>query len=273
MFQINRLRLPSAPSAPAGPVDERRLTGIGFAVTLTVKTCPPNHEDWKRLREAYFVRLRRLGMIRAHWLTEWQRRGVPHLHAAVWFPQEVIDQYASPEAFGRVLVLHWSQLAGDAYNALPGGQHVTLIWDVVEWNQYVSKHAARGLSHYQRNPANIPEGWRQIGTGRMWGYLASRAKPWPLVEPSSVDLPMRAFWALRRVVRAYRKADARVALVSARDPKAAKVARRRISSARGMLKAHDPLLSRVRGVSEWLPQGDQLRVLALLADQGHEITA
>lgn len=254
-------------------VDERALTGIGFAVTFTVKTCPPTHEDWSGLRNDLFKRFRRLGMIRAHWLTEWQRRGVPHLHAAVWFPPEVIEQYASPEAFGRFLVLHWCQLAGDAYQALPGGQHVTPIWDVVGWNQYVSKHAARGLNHYQRNPANIPEGWRQIGTGRMWGYLATRAQPWPLVEPSALELPWGAFWALRRVVRSYRKADARAALASARDPKAAKVARRRISSARGMLKAHDPQLSRVRGISEWLPQDDQLRVLALLADQGHEITA
>lgn len=268
-------------------VDERRLTGVGFAITLTVKTCPPTHEDWGAMRRAYFERLRRLGMIRAHWLTEWQRRGVPHLHTAVWFPQEVIDQYASPEAFGRVLVLHWCQLAGDAYNALPGAQHVTPIWDVVGWNQYVSKHAARGLNHYQRNPANIPEGWREIGTGRMWGYLATKAEPWPLVEATAVDLPMLAFWALRRIVRGYRLADARAALVKARKATAeardptqdrqarnqSRTARRRISSARGMLKAHDPKLSAVRGVSEWLPQGDQMRVLALFSDQGHEITS
>lgn len=253
-------------------VDERQLTGVGFALTLTVKVCPPTHEDWGALRRAYFERLRRLGLIRAHWLTEWQRRGVPHLHAAVWFPREVVDRWA-PGAFERWLVCHWMQVAGDRYGSRDGAQHVTPIWDVVGWNQYVSKHAARGLNHYQRNPANIPEGWRQIGTGRMWGYLATKAEPWPLVEASAVDLPMPAFHALRRIVRAYRQADARVALVHARDSAQERTARRRIVQARGMLKAHDPKLCRVRGVSEWLPQDDQLRVLALLAAQGHDIQA
>lgn len=277
-------------------VDESGLCGVGFAFTGTVRVCPPTHEDWKKRREAFFDRLRRSGMIRAHWLTEWQRRGIPHLHMAVWFPDEVVNLWASREAFGRWLVLQWMEAVGDHYEARDGGQHVTPIWDVVGWNQYVSKHAARGLSHYQRNPANIPEGWRHIGTGRMWGKLGD----WPIIEPSEVALSHSAFCAFRRIVRGYRKADARAALVDARaliaraknpaeDAKGRaqeRTARRRIVQARGMLKARassmvaDGLvidaaeasrrLSSVRGVSEWLPQEAQLRALALIA-QSHDV--
>jgi hypothetical protein len=91
-------------------VDETKLTGHGCAVTLTIRDCPPSAQDWKRLREALFVRLRRMGLVRAHWLTEWQRRGVPHLHGALWFdqpmhythfkrlPQEAAMTHAGPQA-------------------------------------------------------------------------------------------------------------------------------------------------------------------------------
>ena len=270
-------------------VDESRLDGVGFAFTGTVKVCPPTHEDWKRSREAFFVRLRRAGMIRAHWVTEWQKRGIPHLHMAVWFPQEQVDAWAAArslepdrasEAFRLSLVLHWLDLMGEPYGAKAEGQHVAPIYNVLGWNQYVSKHAARGLSHYQRNPANIPDGWRHIGTGRMWGKLGD----WPIIEPAEVQLSMSEFHAFRRIVRGYRKADARKALSKALDLVAkartpaydakgraqARVARRRIVQARGMLRARagstvrdcvtisaaqaSRWLSTVRGVSEWLPE-------------------
>lgn len=253
-------------------VDERQLWGSGFAFTGTIKLCPPTHDEWAAIRKAFFDRLRRLGMIRAHWLTEWQRRGVPHLHAAVWFPEAVTDRWV-PGGFERFLVSHWLQLTSETYGALDYSQHVTPIYDVVGWNQYVSKHAARGLNHYQRNPANIPEGWREIGTGRMWGYLATKADPWPLVEASAVDMPMRAFWILRRIIRGYRLADARAALAKAKDHAQARTARRRIVQARGMLSSANEKLTVVRGVSEWLPQDAALRVLSHLAGLGFEITA
>lgn len=267
-------------------VDERGLTGKGFALTLTVKVCPPTHEEWKALREAYMVRLRRLGMLRAHWLTEWQRRGVPHLHAAVWFPEEVTDRWV-PGGFERYLVAHWAQLASEPYGARDGAQHVTPIYDVVGWNQYVSKHAARGLSHYQRNPENIPEGWREVGTGRMWGYLATKAEPWPKVEPARVDMPYPAFATYRRILCGYRLADARTAFLKARDAlaraktpdqaksagQALRAARRRIRQARCVRRGPTPQISATRPVSEWLPEAVQLRVLALLAQEGHDLSS
>jgi hypothetical protein len=69
-------------------VDTTRLDGQGVAVTLTVRDCPPTSDHWTRLRNALHERLRRAGLLRWHWVTEWQRRGVPHLHLAVYAPSE-----------------------------------------------------------------------------------------------------------------------------------------------------------------------------------------
>jgi hypothetical protein len=195
----------------------------------------------------------------------------------VWFPADVVERWvpasgADSGGFARFLILQWVQVA-ERFGALPGAQHVTPIWDVIGWNQYVSKHAARGLNHYQRNPAHIPPGWREIGTGRMWGYLSTRADQWPLVDPCVLDVNARAFWFVRRVVRGYRLADAREALRRARDEPQARAARRRIVQARGMLRADTVELSSVRGLSEWLPQDAMFRVVALVSESGGEIAA
>ena len=53
------------------------LSGHGFAFTLTLRDCPESHDDWHKIRKAFTMRLQRSGMIRLHWVTEWQRRGVP----------------------------------------------------------------------------------------------------------------------------------------------------------------------------------------------------
>lgn len=148
-------------------VDERKLTGHGFGLSLTVRDCPPTGAAWKQLRERFVKRLRRMGMIRMHWLTEWQRRGCPHMHAAVWFDEGLRDR--DPMAMATI-VDHWVALAAE-YGAGPRGQHVAQITDSVGWFQYLSKHAVRGLGHYQRSADGIPPGWER--TGRMWGYLAN----------------------------------------------------------------------------------------------------
>lgn len=240
-------------------VDETSLEGLeGSALTLTVKDCPPSPELWRDAREAWFHRQRRRGMVRCHWVTEWQRRGVPHLHLAIWFPGGGrTDSY-------RSAVEDWLELSA-AYGSKPKGQHMTPIYDVLGWNQYVSKHAARGLHHYQRSPENVPEAWRS-GTGRMWGALGD----WQLQEPAKVEMSREAFWSYRRMVRGWRVADAR-------RPKVLQGVRmydtRRIRSARGMLRCPYPELSQVRGVSEWIVEGLNLRMLQGLVLQGHQLTS
>jgi len=128
---------------------------FGAALTLTLRDCPPTHKEWEVLRNSFFKRLGRLGLVRFHWVTEWQKRGVPHLHGAFWFP-------STGDKKGDLYLLsqvkdHWLSLTSD-YRTGANGQHAVLINDAIGWFQYLAKHAARGLSHYQRSSDNIPEG-------------------------------------------------------------------------------------------------------------------
>lgn len=245
-------------------VDQTRLDGVGFALSLTVKTCPDTHEDWARVRDAFFKRLYRLGLIRSHWITEWQRRGVPHLHMAVWFPPAVVQPWG--ENFKDNLIAHWMELTNERYLAQPGAQHVTPIYDALGWSQYTSKHAARGLSNYQRSPESIPEGWRKLGTGRMWGKLGDWSTV--VVAPSRVELCFGAFHQLRRITRGFCHSQARQALAKAQDIHAWRLALRRVTWTRRMLRCVEPKLSGVRGLNEWMPIREQLRALAFFQAQG-----
>lgn len=231
-------------------VDERKLTGPGLAVSLTIRDCPPSAEDWKRSREAFFFRLRRIGLTRAHWLTEWQRRGVPHMHAAIWFSPEAL---ADDPFLMDTVRTHWCDVAA-VYGAGPRGQHIAPIADAVGWFQYLSKHAVRGLSHYQRSPDGIPTGWTK--TGRMWGHLGD----WPLIEPVRYTVRNDAFWAYRRMVQRWRLADARASGDLGR-----------IRAARRMLQCTERSAGSVRGVGEWIGTDMTQQFLRHLASMGHEI--
>lgn len=230
-------------------IRERELHGAGVAVTLTLRDCPPTADDWHRLRRAWTERMRRAGMIRLHWVTEWQRRGVPHLHCAIWFP-DAYDAITPREA--------WVDLAGK-FGASYRAQHGAKIDAVVGWFQYVSKHAARGVRHYQRSGDNMPESWQQK-TGRVWGKVGH----WPTAEKRRINLQDQhgdgGWFAYRRLVRSWRVADAR----AAGD-------RRRLLGARSMLTESDQAISRVRGVMEWIPETVQMAMLASLATRGFSV--
>lgn len=231
-------------------VDERKLTSCGMAMSLTIRDCPPCADDWKKVREAFIARLRRMGMVRAHWLTEWQRRGVPHMHAAVWFD---LDEHGWPPP-AHAIALHWTESAG-AYGAGVLGQQIVPITDSVGWFKYLSKHAVRGLGHYQRSGDNIPQGWKK--TGRMWGHLGE----WPTIDPVRYTLDMQTFWAYRRMVQRWRLASAR-----------ASGDRHRLRSARRMLQSSDRSAGSVRGVGEWIGTDQTQQFLRHLAALGHEIS-
>lgn len=233
-------------------IREDQLDGVGFAVTLTLRECPPDAAAWHRLRRAWEMRVSRAGMVRLHWVTEWQRRGVPHLHGAIWFPAETAAESA------HAMVAHWCKV-GEAYGAGFRGQHVRRIDGAVGWFQYLSKHAARGVKHYQRSSENVPEAW-QTKTGRMWGKSGS----WPVQPASRFNLKARdgdgAWFAYRRLFRSWRVADAR-----------ASGERNRLRLARRMLACNEQRLSEVRGVSEWIPGGIQLAMLANLLTRGYAV--
>ena len=253
-------------------VDERGLTGEGWALTLTVRDCPPTHADWHRAVELYLLQVKRLlGTIRSHWVTEWQRRGVPHLHGAIWFPAGTSERYA----IVNMLVQLWIGYAA-AFGVGEKGQMVKPIDGVLGWFQYVSKHAARGLKHYQRASESIPQGWTK--TGRMW----SKAGDWPIKEPVKLTLDNRGYHVLRRWARSWRKADARASLAKVEwmilegltaslPAHAVRDARRRIPSARTMLRCPDLKLSGVRGISEWIGENLLLRMVERLALDGYRV--
>lgn len=243
-------------------VDETRLDGLeGRAVTLTVKICPKSPDDWRKARRAFEKAMIRSGAKLVHWVIEWQRRGVPHFHMAIFWPDG--EALTDPE-----IIQHWLRIAAP-WRPEPRAQHVTAIFDEVGWNKYTSKHAARGLNHYQRNPANVPIEWRSRSTGRMWGHVGD----WPIQEPVKFALGMVGFWKYRRIVRSWR-------IANAREPKRRELLdadgrrthiyvtvtdSRRIRSARGMLRCHDPKRSAVRGCSEWLPATMTHRIMEHIA--------
>lgn len=239
-------------------VDTEELTGYGWSPTLTLRDCPPTPEAWTRLRKSYLQALSRSGiLLRAHWVVEWQRRKVPHLHMAVYLSERIGAEDAQ-----RLLIDTWVGLASK-YGAGTKGQHLGQIDGPLGWLEYLSKHAARGVAHYQR--AGKPEGWET--TGRLWGYLGQ----WPIVEPLEVNVTRDEFYRFRRLVRAWRLADARSELKVAAPGLSGELqrrqARRRIVSARRMLQHPDPDLSRLRGVSEWIPEDLGLKLLTLVADE------
>lgn len=219
-------------------VDAEALTGHGYAVTLTLRDCPPDSATFHALRTSWLKRLDRMGAIRTHWVIEWQRRGIPHLHAAVYFPAAL-----TPVERARLLQ-HWIELAGD-YGTTTWGQQVAPITGAMGWLKYLAKHAARGANHYQRT--GHPEGWAT--TGRLWGHTGL----WEVVEPIVLDqLNPREFWRLRRLMRAWAIADARKAGDWSR-----------LAYLRRAGRPADRTVSSYLGVSEWIPEAVSLRLVEL----------
>lgn len=246
---------------------------VGVAGSLTLKDCPASHEDWKAIRLALFHRFRRKGLYRLHWLTEWQKRGVPHLHFAGWFDADQVAGDCAeigmpPAALLPLIKADWLFLSS-RYRSSDKAQDIKVIDDDLGWLQYLSKHASRGAAHYQRASSTIPQGWQK--TGRMWGYLGD----FPTQEPIGLELDRQGWFQFRRIVRAWRLANARVQ----KPPKSdlgrefleQRIRRRRIESARHMLRCGNPPLSEVRGVSEWIPLDLGLSISHWLAKNGADI--
>lgn len=174
-------------------VEPDGLTGTGFAVTLTLRECPESADAWQASRRAWVRRMERAGLIRLHWLTEWQKRGHPHLHGAAWFEGEI----PPGEITGP-----WIQAAA-RYEPASCGQDARPLTSVTGWFEYLAKHATRGLYHYQRSPENIPPGWDK--TGRMWGHVGA----WPRAEGLEIAINHAGLYRLRRLWNAHEIAKAR----------------------------------------------------------------
>jgi hypothetical protein len=235
-------------------IDAPRLDGAGTAITLTMKDTPASADEFHAMRRAFMMRVARLGAIRSHWVVEWQRRGTPHLHCAIYFPEGQHDLFGDRASIVRAfeIIDAWVDVA-EPYGAMHQGQHYNPIDGPLGWLKYLSKHASRGVRHYQRT--GHPEGWDR--TGRLWGHGGD----WPTDEPMRFDMSREAYWRYRRLVRSWRVADAR----ASGNPQ-------RIKYARAMLACPQPKLSAVRGVSDWVPEDVTLSLVALLEQEGYEIS-
>lgn len=230
-------------------VDLAGLTGKGVSFTLTLKHCPATSDEWHRLRATFIKLLRRRKLLRLHWVTEWQRRGVPHLHGVAYF-----DTAASAASIGQNLIHWWCNLAFD-YGALSKAQHTSGIHDALGWLQYLAKHASRGVRHYQRAATNVPAGWL-TRTGRVWGQVGE----WPSGPVVKLIIDKPGGFKLRRALRSRALAVAR-----------SKGERKTIAAARRSLKCNNRPLSEVRGMSGWSPDTATLDLVHWIAGQGHAV--
>jgi hypothetical protein len=231
-----------------------QLTGAGYSFTLTIRNCPETPEDWASWCNVYWKRLEAAGAIRIHWVIEWQRRGCPHLHGSVYFPSDMPLRDVD-----NVLLDGW--VYRNPFSPGRGQQRSLPIYDVVGWGQYVAKHAARGVRHYQRSPENIPTHW-QGKTGRMWG---KRGK-WPETAPLRIELEDQkgdgGWHAFRRLVRSYAVAMARL-----KGDRAAQF------YARAMLKSNRRDLAECRGISSWVPRAIVEQFMENLDGRGFSVRA
>lgn len=227
-------------------VVETDLHGKGYALTLTLRDCPPTPKHWSSLTRSWMERQSRADMIRLHWVMEFQRRGVPHLHCAIWFPESG-GKYSPDEAAIRA-TFAWVQIA-ESYGTGMKGQFYKPIDGVVGWFMYMSKHCSRSKNHYQRQQSQMPEAWKS--SPRVWGYRGE----WPREDPIKLDLTYPEFHKLRRLVKQARIAEARKALP---------LNRRQLSHLRRLLKDPDPRKSAVRPVSEWMSRDRQRELLRAL---------
>jgi hypothetical protein len=234
-------------------VDAGGLDGDGFALTLTVGECPVDAATWAAMRRSWFARIeKKFDVSRLHWVTEWQRRMVPHMHVAVYVQPGDDEGRSGSRAFTTHstpflavrMVVEWL-LVCDAFgiDARLSAQDAKSIDNAGGWFKYMSKHAARGANHYQRQ--GHPEGWNK--TGRMWGHTGQ----WPTVEPYEFPKVSRQeFYQLRRTFRHWARNQASLQ----GDFSRLAFLRR----APGRVPKNE---SRFQAVSEWIPESEVLRLV------------
>jgi len=225
--------------------------GTSLSVSLTLgRELAITPQVFTAMRKSFFMRLRRMGLVRLHWLTEFQRDGTPHLHMMVYFPPT--DDWLS---LCERVRNHWLSVAV-ATGAERAGQHVVPVSHLKGWKIYLAKHGARGVNHYQRK---MPAGWEE--PGRMWGYLGE----WP-TRRLELETDDETFFRFRRFVRSWRVSQARRAV--RRDPDS-RSARRQLLAARRSLVEGEPgssARSTFRGLSQWLPEALAVDFLSSVAD-------
>lgn len=218
-------------------VDTERLSGQGFAVTLTVGVTPDSSTDWADARALLLQWLRDRHAVRWQWLTEWTRRGRPHMHLCVYGD-------VRPEE----LALAWLRICQSrGWDATWRAQTVEPLHDVDGWLKYVAKHSARGVDHYQRDTP--PEGW--VTTGRLWG----RGGDWPVAEPFKIALTSGQTFAFMGHFVSWQATRMRAEGVPE------EVVRDYVDRASAGIGHHD-----IRGLSGWIPYAECVKLLLLVTE-------
>lgn len=243
-----------------GSIIPQELTGHGVACSLTVKDCPPTSKEWHEVREALLQRLRRMGLLRFHWVTEWQMRSrhgggaVPHMHGIFFFedPACVMAEWIKK---------HWLEVTRD-FGSEYWAQHASGVPRLAGWLQYLTKHGSRSVSNVQRLRGVMPEEWDTAG--RLWG----KGGEWP-TRSQAVIADDRVFYAYRRLLRNHDKAQAQTRLRQARQWNNAKQIRqalRSISYSRDILKY--PKAPRAGVEREQMPRAQIVQVSRIRAVSG-----
>lgn len=213
------------------------LDGIGYAITLTVHRCDTPTE-WSRWRANFIKSLRRMGLIRFHIVTEWQRRGVPHLHCAVWLqpgrPAEVWDRLNIIDAWLRIAAEGQPSYLAQDIKPMEGCYH---------WLRYLAKHGVRGVNNYQRHWSNVPKAWKGE-TGRVW----LKGGDWPLMPFFKVEgLTQSQKFQMRRLFCRY---------LASNPPHLAIKFKHRLGTRKhwqGFLKCSDKKTARFRSPTSFIP--------------------
>jgi hypothetical protein len=212
-------------------VDPLGLDGVPVAVTLSTKEIPANAADWSRRIASLIEWCRRRGLMRYHWVIEWQARGAPHLHAMLFFDPDAlgagldqdwqedsglfagmyrrrVERHGQEAAYGMMaqylatgMIRHWvDRLAVDLAPS-DQGQHIVHVTSIAGWAMYLSKHASRGVAHYQRQGGTLPPGWET--SGRLW----AKGGKWP-TRSDDLEVDHHTLDRFRRLLARHQRAEA-----------------------------------------------------------------
>lgn len=169
--------------------------GFGIALTLTLSSLP-SADEWRSLVRDFNKFLSSNDLCYAyHFVVEWTRRGLPHIHYMVYLD---IEESAFP-TWSVWLRRKWCNISACAEMH---AQCAKAVESLHGWLEYVAKHAARGIHHYQRA---TPPLWCGVPTGRMWGYGGI----WPERQEAKLSLSESDFVCFSRLLRKYMKKKGR----------------------------------------------------------------
>lgn len=234
-------------------IDFDAVDGFPAFVTLTMPSQQMDEvsaSDFHGWLKRWLQFLKRHGLQHYYWILEFQASGNPHLHILAWIDHtpEPLETFKALKSWVGILEKSdvGARIQGQIWENIDVGGELVVDGETVPAHpervlMYLAKHAARGVAHYQRQIANMPEDW-QYRSGRVWGH----DRGLPLREQEDVECDYPTFHRFRRLVRRWRLAEAR----SIKDADRRRAA---IVQARGSLKCSRRDVSPYRGVSAWVP--------------------